>query len=42
MYQTNSLFRSPFLKISSAEIEGNNIKILGKSTIENSKIKIKQ
>lgn len=38
----DSLFRSPFLKISSAEIEGNNIKILGKSTIENSKIQIKQ
>lgn len=38
----DSLFRSPFLKISSAEIEGNNIKILGKATIENSKIQIKQ
>lgn len=38
----DSLFRSPFLKISSAEIEGNNIKISGKATIENSKIQIKQ
>lgn len=38
VYQTNSLFRLPFLKISSAEIEGNNIKISGKATIENSKI----
>lgn len=38
----DSLFRSPFLKISSAKIEGNNIKISGKATIENSKIQIKQ
>lgn len=37
-----SLFRSPFLKISSTEIEGNNVKISGKATIENSKIQIKQ